>query len=426
MRRAAASVVAGLLAAAVSMLAMSDSGPFEVPVARATPAPLPSPSSSPVPLPSPSPSPSPSPTPFVIAAAPSPAPVTERCAPPPPRAAVVDPATLSVREKAGLVLVAGIPGVDDIGDPEAMAVLDAGVGGVVLKQENLVEPAQARTLVEDLADAAPLGLLTFVDQEGGRVAHAKSVVELTPSARRLGGALAADPASDAARDAGATIAAQLRAVGVHATLGPVADLDDGPYDGVIGDRSFSADAAVASASSVQFVAGLHERGVMAVAKHFPGYAGAADTHSTTATVEADRAELADDLAVFETLVEEGVDAVMVGHVSYTALGGVPASIDPSVYELLRGIGFDGVAMTDSVGMGAVYGELGHDGAAVASLQAGADVVLANQGSEAAVAMRDAIVDAVISGELPPDRLDEAVTRVMRLREAQWRVAAGCR
>lgn len=371
-------------------------------------------------------SPSPTPAAFTVPAPPSPAPVTERCPAPPPSPVVVDPATLSPSEQAGLLVVAGIPHVDDITDPEATAVLDAGVGGVVLRGENLTDPQQARTLTEDLTAAAPLGLLLFVDQEGGRVAHARAVVEQTPSARRLGRALAEDPSDSAAIDAGETIGAGLRGAGIHATLAPVADLDDGPYDAIIGDRSFGGAAAVAAPAATAFMQGLHARGTMAVAKHFPGYAGAGDTHSATSAVELDGDELADDLRVFEALIEAGVDAVMISHVSYEAFGGVPASIDPEVYEHLRATGFDGVAVTDSLGMGAVHGEQGHGRTAVAALRAGADLVLANQGSEAAIEMRDAIMDAVATGELPRDRFDQALRRVMLLRARQAAVAAGCR
>lgn len=372
------------------------------------------------------PSASPTPPAFVVPVPPSPAPVSERCPVAPPSPVVVDPATLSPSEQAGLLVVTGIPHVQHIDDPEAAAVLAAGVGGLVLKGENLTDPQQARTLAEDLTAAAPLGLLLFVDQEGGRVAHAGAVVEETLSARRLGRALAEDASDRGARDAGETIGAGLRAAGIHAALAPVADLDDGPYDTIIGDRSFSGSAEVAAPAAVAFMQGLHARGTMAVAKHFPGYAGADDTHSRAAAVELDRDELADDLGVFEALIDAGVDAVMVGHVDYEAFGGIPASIDPQVYEHLRATGFDGVAVTDSLGMGAVHRELGHGGAAVAALRAGADLVLANQGSEAALEMRDAIVDAAATGELPRDRVEEALRRVMLLRARQAEVAASCR
>lgn len=371
---------------------------------------------------SPSPSPTPTATAFSVPSAPPPAPVTAACPPAPPRPQVVDPAGLSVAEQAGIVLATGIPGATSADHPEARAAADLGVGAVVLKRANVTSTEQARALVEELAAASPYGLLFLVDHEGGRVQHADAVVPSTASARRLGQA-----GPEAARETATTIGTALRGAGIHVDLAPVADLDDGPYDGIIGDRSFGADPAVVGPAAVAFLEGLRSRGTLGVAKHFPGYAGAADTHFDGATVDVDRTTLQEvHLQPFRDLVGAGVGAVMLGHVDYAAFDGpLPASMDPEVYDLLRAQGFDGVAMTDSLGMGAAQAQGGHAGAAVAAMAAGADVLLANQGSEAARAMRDALVAAVEDGDLPRARLAEAAGRVMRWRAHQAVVAAGC-
>lgn len=368
------------------------------------------------------PSPTPTATPFTVASAPPPAPVTETCPPEPPRPEVVDPATLSLAEQAGIVLATGIPGATTADHPEARATAELGVGAIVLKRANLTSTDQARALVEGLAAASPYGLLFLVDHEGGRVQHADAVVPSTASARRLGQA-----GPDAVREAAATIGTALRGAGIHVDLAPVADLDDGPYDGIIGDRSFGADPTVVGPAAVAFLDGLLARGTLGVAKHFPGYAGAADTHFDGATVDVDLATLEEvHLQPFRDLVRAGVGAVMLSHVDYAAFDGpLPASMDPQVYELLRAEGFTGVAMTDSLGMGAAQARGGHAGAAVDAMAAGADVLLANQGSEAARAMRDALVAAVEDGDLPRERLAEAAGRVMRWRAQQAVVAAGC-
>ena len=165
---------------------------------------------------------------------------------------------------------------------------------------------------------------------------------------------------------------------------------------------------------------------MGVAKHFPGYGEADDTHRRPATLDVTLEDLAPHLRPFDALIDAGVAAIMVNHVIYTAFGDRPASVEPATYRLLRDRGFGGVAITDSLGMGPAQKQGGHAGAAVAALRAGADLLLANQGSEAAVAMRDAIVDAVESGDLPHERLLEAADRVMNLRIRQAEVAAACR
>jgi len=132
-------------------------------------------------------------------------------------------------------------------------------------------------------------------------------------------------------------------------------------------------------------------------------------------VDASLADLkARDLVPFANLVDAGVPVVMVNHVEYTALDpDVPASLSPVPYKLLRDMGFDGVAITDAVGMGAVNLRWSQDEAAVKAVAAGADGVLTTEG-ESARAMRDGLVSAVEQGRLSEDRLNEAASRMAAL------------
>jgi beta-N-acetylhexosaminidase len=130
-----------------------------------------------------------------------------------------------------------------------------------------------------------------------------------------------------------------------------------------------------------------------------------------------------DLVPFRAAVEAGAPAVMTGHVAVPALDeGVPASLSPTVLgELLRGeLGFEGVAITDSQGMGPVHGRYGPAEGAVLSLLAGNDLVLNSPRPRAA---RRAVVEAVRSGRIPAERLVEAATRVAALRLYQQRLAS---
>ncbi len=111
---------------------------------------------------------------------------------------------------------------------------------------------------------------------------------------------------------------------------------------------------------------------------------------------------------FEALIDDGAEAVMVGHVAYPEIwGDQPASLVPGAYELLRDLGFDGVAITDALGMGAVHARYGFDQAPAMAIGAGADAVLVNQGEEIDV-LHQGLVDAVRTGRLDEARLDEAV------------------
>jgi beta-N-acetylhexosaminidase len=106
--------------------------------------------------------------------------------------------------------------------------------------------------------------------------------------------------------------------------------------------------------------------------------------------------------------------VMMSHVTYQALGSLPASLEPAAYRMLRSLGFAGVAITDAVGMEAIVEQWSLPEAAALALKAGADLVLATPGDKAG-AMRDGVMAAVTDGRLPESRLDEAVARVMTLR-----------
>jgi beta-N-acetylhexosaminidase len=335
-------------------------------------------------------------------------PAARPAAAPTTTAAPCTPAPLE--DRAATTLLVGLPGVTDPAAPLAAEVAGLGVGGVLLTDANVTGVEPARSLVAGLRGTSPRPLLVAVDDEGGRVTSTEAVAPRGPSARRLG---ATGPG--AAQDAGRALGTTLGSIDADVALAPVADLDAGPAGGIIGDRSFGGDPRAVASAAVGFAAGLREAGVIPTAKHFPGHAGAADSHDGPVTVDRSVEALeATDLVPFTALVEEGVPLVMLGHVAYSGLGPMPASLEPAAYRLLRDTGFDGVAVTDSLGMGAVNLRWPFPEAAVLAVAAGADLALATDGSHAR-AMRDALVAAVETGRLPEARLDEAVTRVLRLR-----------
>jgi beta-N-acetylhexosaminidase len=302
-------------------------------------------------------------------------------------------------------------------------VVDLGVGGVFLSHGSVQTAPQVRALADGLRARAGRPLLVSTDEEGGRVAVLRSLVGRAPSPRRL----AAQSTPEQVRAHAAAVGGRLAGLGVDLDLAPVLDLDDGPAGGIVGDRSFGADPARAAAYGLAFARGLADAGVTPVVKHFPGQGrSTADTHRVPAVVPAPLADLqATDLVPFQRAVDAGAPVVMLNHLGYAALDGdVPASLSPRAYALLRSTGFRGVAMTDSVGMGAVNLRWDFPAAAVLAVGAGADAVLATDGAQA-VRMRDALVTAVRTGRLPEVRLSEAAARVTALAGGDP-VAMSCR
>jgi beta-N-acetylhexosaminidase len=333
-----------------------------------------------------SPSPSPSPTPTCVPAA--------------------------LERRAAAVLVVGIPGVTTAEDALGQSVVDLGVGGLFLSEPNVESAQQVRALVDGLRARAGRPLLVSTDEESGRVAVTREIVGAGPSPRRL----ALERTPEEVRQFAAELGARLAEVGIDVDLAPLLDLDAGPSGGIVGDRSFSADPELAAAYGLAFSVGLTDAGVTPTVKHFPGQGrSTTDTHATGAVVDAGVEELrGTDLLPFQRAIDAGVPVVMLNHLGYRALDAdLPASVSPEAYALLREMGFEGVAMTDSLGMGAINLRWDFPEAAVRAIEAGADAALATDGNQA-VRMRDALVEAVRTGRLPEERLSEAAARVTAL------------
>jgi len=280
-------------------------------------------------------------------------------------AAVITMATmlgLTPQQKAALVVVSGLPA-------------PPGVAGVIVQGY-------------DRDAARPSGAIVFVDQEGGKV---KTFPRLPPrsSARAV-------RSKAEAFESGAATGRALRRTGVDVDLAPVLDLPDGP----LGSRQFRS-----PPFGVAFARGLEAGGAGSCVKHFPGLGSlrfSTDEHPYVVG----RVREA-DLVPYRAAVEAGVPCVMVGHGVYPRLGPRRAALEPGAYRLLRDLGFEGVAITDSLDV--VRGHAQEW--AVAAARAGADLLLFTSGRDAARAIR-ALLPLARSGEL-----DAHVARVLRFRLA---------
>jgi beta-N-acetylhexosaminidase len=315
-------------------------------------------------------------------------------------------------ERAAAVLLVGLPGVTTADDPLAAEVVDLGVSGIFLNHDNVVSAQQVEALSAGLRERAGRPFLVATDEESGRVAVTRAIVGAGPSPRRLAAQRTPEQVREFARELGSS----LSAIGVDLDLAPLLDLDDGPAGGIVGDRSFSADPLQAAEYGLAFSRGLADADVHPTVKHFPGQGrSTTDTHRESDVVDAALDELrASDLVPFQQAVDAGVPAVMLNHLTYSELDpDLPASLAPAAYALLRETGFEGVAMTDSLGMGSVHLRWDFPVSAVMAIAAGADIALATDGRQA-TRMRDALVEAVQSGRLPVERLDEAAGRATAL------------
>ena len=251
--------------------------------------------------------------------------------------------------------------------------------GVILMGRSCVSREQVRTLVSEVKDALGREALVFIDQEGGRVARLKAPEWPTFPAAGVYGELfskAPQAAEEACFLGHRLMGQELAELGIHADCAPCGDLRQADTHDAIGDRAFGylPDAVIALTRAA--LKGLSEAGVAGVVKHMPGQGRATmDSHYDLPRIGADRATLEADLSIFEALAGE-VPMGMTCHVIFEAFDPhLPTTISPTVIsETIRNrIGFDGLLMTDDLGMDALGGALADRGAK--ALAAGCDVLL---------------------------------------------------
>lgn len=320
---------------------------------------------------------------------------------------------MTTQQQAGQVIVATYPGIE----PPVDLISDLHLGGVIVMGDNVPTGPNAATalasVTERVQEAAdrPHPVIIGVDQEGGPVARVGAPATEFPPGMAHGAANRPALSRQAARAS----ASELSALGFTTVFSPVADVTT-PSDPTIGVRSPSDDPAVVGAVATAQVEGYADGGVVGVVKHFPGHGSVpADSHLELPVQPASLDQLTErDLVPFEQAVRAGAPAVMVAHIDVRDVDpGVPSSLSRAVVTgVLRDrLGFDGVVVTDSLGMAAIADRYTSGQSAVAALAAGVDLLLMPPDPRAA---RDAIVSAVAAGELDAQRLAEAARRVVAL------------
>lgn len=308
--------------------------------------------------------------------------------------------------------------------PSLVSLLGAGrVGGVLLFASNFKSLAGLKAWsdrLQALASSACLDhpILLMLDEEGGRVnrVHAPFAPPSQLSAG-LGG-----PNYVRTLERGSAVG--LRQLGVGLNLAPVADVRTNPKDLVIGDRSFGSNPATVAPLVAAAVEGLHDGGVGATLKHFPGLGGAAgDPHVAIPTDTESAAQWARvQLPAFKAGIAAGADAVMTTAVYVPGLGAgnTPAMFSAQVVGRLRTqLGFRGVIISDSVSMGGISSHYSLPEATIRALAAGNDLVLlGNSDPNYERSVIAAVRAAVLSGRLSRTKLHESAMRVNLLRD-RW-------
>lgn len=311
------------------------------------------------------------------------------------------------------------------GNMTKAAIADKPVGGLIYFSQNIVGNQQFRDMVAGnvgFTQESGAGIPAFsgIDEEGGplvaRIARSGYFeVQTFPNMADIG---ASGDTSQAA-NVGTTIGSYLKDIGLTVDFAPDSDVLTNPDNTAIGKRSFGSDPDLVSSMVSAEVEAMVATGTCPCAKHFPGHG---DTAGDSHTGEAISNRSMDDLISceykpFSAAIEAGVPFIMVGHIKTpnAAADDLPATLSSKmITDELRGrLGFEGVVISDSMSMGAITQYYDQATAGVMFLQAGGDMLLM---PEDLGAMYQGILDAVNSGTLTEERIDESVLRILNAKE----------
>ena len=285
-------------------------------------------------------------------------------------------------------------------------------GAILLKSD----PDVAAELLNRLQRSSKLPLIVAADFERG-VSMRLNGATVFPHAMAFG----ATGKPENAEAFGRISAQETRAIGVHWNFFPDADVNSNPANPIINTRSFGEDPRQVGDFVAAYIRGAHQGSMLTTAKHFPGHGDtAADSHLGLAQVTGDRARLdAVELPPFRRAIEAGVDAVMVAHVTVPALDPDPNRVATTSRAIVDGLlkeemGFKGIVVTDALdmaGLTRLYAQnIGR--AAVDSFNAGNDVLIIPADLDASYR---ALLEAVQSGEISRQRLDQSVRKILELK-----------
>lgn len=336
--------------------------------------------------------------------------------------------SMSLEEKVAQLFLVQPEAIVDIGtataagDATKQAINKTPVGGFVYFSDNLQSEQQVQDMLRNVQKYSEdrIGLPAFlsVDEEGGTVARVASTGRFDVTDVGDMAKIGASGDVQQARQAGETIGSYLSELGFNLDFAPDADVLTNPDNTVVKKRSFGSDPRVVSDMSLAVAQGLAQHQVYSVYKHFPGHgATAGDTHQGYAYTDKTLDELKQsELIPFENAIQNNAAFIMAAHISAPRVTGDDTSASLSktmITDILRGqMGYDGIVVTDAMNMGAVTEQYTSAQAAVKALQAGADLVLMPEDFQEAY---QGVLDAVKDGTLTEQRINESVTRIVKVK-----------
>ena len=325
-----------------------------------------------------------------------------------------------LNENIGQLFMTGIPEAR-LDEDTRRLIREFNIGGIILFSRNIEDPVQLADLCNDIQNTAIRyhndPMFIAIDQEGGRVARLKEPFTIFPGNEAIG--LDSNPIKRA-REFGSIIAKEMRMVGLNMNLAPVVDVRRGDTEKHLMGRTFSEDYKKVAILGATVVRALQEKGIMAVAKHFPGLGRAdIDPHFNLPRIDLDIKEIHDiNIPPFRSAIQEKVSGIMTSHAVYPSLDReYPATLSSNILDSLlrKEIGFKGLILTDDLEMGAISNKWGVAEGALASFKAGADILLICEDQGKVLESIDMIRDSILRNKISKKRLNESITRIKKAR-----------
>ncbi len=329
---------------------------------------------------------------------------------------------LTIRQKVGQLMMFGFEGKTPSKDIINL-IASHGVGSLILFSRNIGHKEEVKQLTEELQKIAkkahhPSPLIIATDQENGIVRRLNEGTTEFPGSMLLG---AADD-EDATYQIAKATAKELNTLGLNMNLAPVLDINNNPYNPIIGVRSFGEEPAAVIKHSRAVIKGFQEEGMIAVGKHFPGHGDTdIDSHLDIPIIKHSLERINGiEFQPFIHAFEQNIDSIMLSHIYFPEIEEkevVPTSVSSKMVHILRNqLGFTGMIMTDCMEMRAISNTVGTVEGAVKALKAGVDMIMISHSYHLQIETIEAIISAIDKGEIDEKVVDEAVNRVLKLKK----------
>ena len=322
--------------------------------------------------------------------------------------------SMSQTEKLGQMVMIGIQGTK-VDDDSLYMLHQFHMGGVILFDRNMDSPEQVKQLTSDLQAQSneKVPLFIGIDEEGGDVVRMAEKLTPPPSQKEIG----ATGDIEQARTWAIKTAKSLKDMGINVNFAPVADI--GSND----KRSYSTDANTVIDFVRAATKGYQQENIIYSLKHFPGIGkGKVDSHVDSSSIDvAKEVLMTEDILPFKTIIDENEPNdyfILVSHLKYPALDEeYPASLSSKIMtDLLRNeLGYKGIIITDDMEMGAVANHNDFRSIGVKAVKAGVDIVLVCHEYQHQQEVYLGLLDAVNSGEISQERIDESVKRIIKVK-----------